>query len=394
MKSISSGLSAMFAGELTTLAVCLKLTRTDSVVIAATNHDQDLSVPDSSSPTIYTTYSSVIGGVDTDVQTSNALNVDTLDQRGVLSVDSINEDDLLAGLFDNSSFECFAVNYSNLAQGRYEMRSGTIGTVTLERDVFIAHLQGMMDALKRQIGLLCNPLCPYNLGDLPFPAPYRGRCTKDLTTFTVTGTLDSVSDDQATLFDSARAEAGPSGGVSITGISNANPGVVSTATDLGLPDYATVTMSGVLGAVWANTTTIIRNPTASSFELPIDTSSTADYPAYTSGGTVTPLGGDSGYFDYGTCTITSGTNAGITREVKSYIPGQWTLQDTFPYTVAGTETYTMVAGCNKTPATCTDKFDNFVNFGGFPFVPGQDKIIQVAQPQSGQTQGGKSGGGK
>jgi hypothetical protein len=51
----------------------------------------------------------------------------------------------------------------------------------------------------------------------------------------------------------------------------------------------------------------------------------------------------------------------------------------FPYTPEVGDTYSVYAGCNKTKATCRDKFDNVVNptsggFGGFDFIPGQDEM--------------------
>lgn len=377
MKTISSGLNTHFGGS-TTLAVLLKMTRTDSVVVAAANHDQNITFNT-------VTYLASAGGTETDVSTTAALNVDNVSQSGILNLDSITENDLHAGLYDNAKISLFAVNYSDLTQGSYSLRDGKIGQVTTERDAFVAELRGLMEALQRQFGIVFTPLCPYNLGDLPFAAQGRGRCTKDLTTFTKTGTLTGVSADQVTLFDTARTEPGPAGGVSITGITTANPGVVTTATPLGLPDFSTVTISGVVGMGNVNTVTVIRNPSGNTFQI-VDTSA---FPSYVSGGTVTPLGADSGYFDYGLLTITSGPNAGRSIEVKAYTPGQWTIQRPFFYPLLGTETYTMVAGCNKTSAVCKAKFSNLVNFGGFRFVPGQDKIIQVAQPQSGQTSGKK-----
>jgi len=380
VKTISSGLAAHFGGD-TTLAVLLKMTRTDSVVVAAANHDQDITFDSID-------YLASAGGTETDVQTTAALSVDNVSQKGILNLDSITDDDLHAGLYDNAAISLFAVNYKDLTQGAYSLRDGKIGQVSTERDEFVAELRGMMEALQRQFGGLYLPMCPYNLGDFPFPAPGRGRCTKDLTAFTVTGMLDSVSADQVTLFDSARTEPGPAGGVAITGITNANPCVVTTATPLGLPDFSTVTMSGIVGPALLNAVTVIRNPSGNTFELAIDTSSTTDYPPYSGGGIVTPLGADSGWFDYGLFTVTSGPNSGTGRgrmEIKSYTPGQIVLQQPFFYPLLGTETYTAIAGCNKTAAVCKAKFDNLLNFGGFPFVPGQDKIIQVAQPQSGQT---------
>jgi uncharacterized phage protein (TIGR02218 family) len=385
VKLIGVALTAHFAGEYTQPATCWKVTLGDGSIKGFTDHDVDLVIGG-------LTYLAASGYNATDVETSNAMNVDNLEITSILDAASITAADLYAGLYDAAPIKIFEVNWSDLTQGSYRLRDGNVGQVTTERDQFIAELQGMMDAFKRSVGRLVTPSCPYNLGDFPFPVNIRGRCGVDLTTFTVTRALTGVSDDQQTLFDSARTEPGPGGGVAITGISNANPGVVTTATDLGLPDYATVTISGVVGATWANMVTVIRNPTSTSFELSIDTSDVPSYAAYVGGGTVTPLGADSGYFDYGLITITSGPNTGLRREVKAYIPGQWTLQNAFPYSLVGTETYSMIAGCNKTVPGC-QKFNSVgswtLRFGGFPFVPGQDKAIQVAQPQPAQSQGKK-----
>ena len=387
MKTISIALDAALGGELIGRAVLLKMTRTDGVIVAAANHDRDIIFDGIA-------YLSKSGGTETDVSTTAALNVDNASQSGVLSLDSITDDDLHAGLYDYAAISLFSVNYKDLTQGSYSLRDGHIGQVTTERNTFVAELRGMMEALQRQFGTLYLPMCPYNLGDFPFAAPGRGRCTVDLSggspdspsiPYTVTGTLTGVAPDQVTLFDTARTEPGPVGGVAITNITNANPAVVTTATPLGLPDFSTVTMSGIVEPSLLNAVTVIRNPSGNTFELAIDTSNTTDYPPYVSGGTVSALGADSGWFAYGLFQVDSGPNAGRRMEIKAYDPGQFMLQQPFFYDLVGDEDYTARVGCNKLSPTCSGKFDNLLNFGGYPFVPGQDKIIQVAQPQSGQT---------
>jgi hypothetical protein len=194
---------------------------------------------------------------------------------------------------------------------------------------------------------------------------------------TVTSSITGVNADRVTLYDTARTEAGPSGGVAITGVSNANPGVVSTATQA-FTEGELVTIAGVIGPASINAVTIVRNPTSTSFELGVDTSDTTDYPAYVSGGTVTPFG-DSGFFDGGVITFTSGLNNGLSMEVKSYVPGQITLALPVPYAVAIGDTYTMRAGCDKSLPTCRDRFFNIKNMRAWPFIPGLDKIVQVGR---------------
>ncbi len=42
----------------------------------------------------------------------------------------------------------------------------------------------------------------------------------------------------------------------------------------------------------------------------------------------------------------------------------------------------LVAGCDKRGQTCRQKFDNFLNFRGFPHIPGEDWL--QAYPRSDQ----------
>ncbi|MFQ8433709.1 phage BR0599 family protein [Amaricoccus sp. W119] len=42
--------------------------------------------------------------------------------------------------------------------------------------------------------------------------------------------------------------------------------------------------------------------------------------------------------------------------------------------------FTLVAGCDKTAATCASKFANIANFRGFPHIPGQDTVLRYAKP--------------
>ncbi len=81
------------------------------------------------------------------------------------------------------------------------------------------------------------------------------------------------------------------------------------------------------------------------------------------------LANASGYFDLGYITFTSGVNSGLKAGVKSYTTGVLTL--TFPLTVAAasSDSFTAFPGCDKTIATCTNKFSNSANFRGYPFIP-------------------------
>ena len=77
-----------------------------------------------------------------------------------------------------------------------------------------------------------------------------------------------------------------------------------------------------------------------------------------------------GYFDLGTVTFTSGTNAGKTYTVKSWTSGGALVPArAFDAAPAVGDTCTLYPGCDKLQATCSGKFANLARFRGFPFVP-------------------------
>lgn len=132
-----------------------------------------------------------------------------------------------------------------------------------------------------------------------------------------------------------------------------------------LPACSNTLYDGICGVSRANYTytgTVGANPTATSFAL---------------SGVIQA----DGFFAQGKVTFTSGENAGQTRSVKSYVGGVITL--TYPlYAVpAQGDGVTAIAGCDKTRATCTNRFNNLSHFRGFPYVPDPSTQYVGAAPQ-------------
>ncbi len=373
MKSVGANLLAHLAAEVATLATCWKITLTDGTVLRFTDHNDDIKYEGQ-------TYLASTGYTATDIADSDALNVDNLEVQGVIEAPSITEEDLRIGRWDNAAFDIFELNYNDLTQGVLTLKTGTLGEVTLNRNQFAAELRGLTQAYTRTIGQLDSPTCRAQLGDT--------RCGVSLTALTVTGTLDSVNADLVTLYDAARTEAGPSGGRTITNI-EAVGGVddaVFVTLNVMANEYFSfgdiVTISGVVGTdiEWVNAITRVGEVFHNGFFIPREQSpwyGTADV-GYTSGGTVSPMI-DSGYFDGGLITFTSGLCDGFSQEVKAFVPGQITLHLPMPYALAAGDTYSMVAGCDKSLDTCRDRFNNVVNFRGEPYLPGIDKVLQTGR---------------
>ncbi len=86
-----------------------------------------------------------------------------------------------------------------------------------------------------------------------------------------------------------------------------------------------------------------------------------------------------GYFDYGLLEWDTGNNANIYSEVKIFTnaDGKIGLEDNTPFSIVVNDTFNVTAGCDKKAGTCKTKFSNILNFGGFPFIPGTDKMFNT-----------------
>jgi uncharacterized phage protein (TIGR02218 family) len=80
--------------------------------------------------------------------------------------------------------------------------------------------------------------------------------------------------------------------------------------------------------------------------------------------------GASTNFAQGTITFLSGVLTGVTATVGSAVNGS-ALNMINPLAAAPApgDAFTVYFGCDHTPATCQNKFGNFANFRGFPYVP-------------------------
>lgn len=74
-------------------------------------------------------------------------------------------------------------------------------------------------------------------------------------------------------------------------------------------------------------------------------------------------------FTLGTVRFTSGANNGVTRSVRFQSGGQFVFALPLTTPPLAGDTFLAWPGCNKMKDTCSSKFNNLVNFRGFPFVP-------------------------
>ena len=89
------------------------------------------------------------------------------------------------------------------------------------------------------------------------------------------------------------------------------------------------------------------------------------------------------WFERGRFAWTSGDNAGSAVEVRSHRRAGSDvvieLWQPAPHAIAAGDGFVVTAGCDKLFATCRARFDNGVNFRGFPHMPGNDFVLTYAR---------------
>ncbi len=99
-----------------------------------------------------------------------------------------------------------------------------------------------------------------------------------------------------------------------------------------------------------------------------------------------------GWFAGGVLWWESGRNAGLSALVRSDILAEGrrivALGAEPAFIPDAGDACVITAGCDRSADTCREKFGNFLNFRGFPHIPGEDWV--VAYPKSGEVHDGSS----
>lgn len=98
-----------------------------------------------------------------------------------------------------------------------------------------------------------------------------------------------------------------------------------------------------------------------------------------------------GWFTHGRLSVLSGAGAGLWAAIKrddSIGDGrEITLWQPIRGAVVTGDLVRLTAGCDKTMGQCQLKFDNLLNFNGFPDIPGEDWMASVPRAAGGNTGG-------
>lgn len=165
MRALSSDFAAHLAGDVTTLATCWRLTRSDGKVFGFTDHDQDLTFGG-------TTYLAASGFSKSEGEAINDLSAPTGDVAGAFSADVITEADLVAGRFDGAEIEVYAVNWQ-APDMHHLLKTQNLGEVKRQSGQFSAELRSRAAKLQLTKGRILSRRCDAAFGD--------SRCGLDMT---------------------------------------------------------------------------------------------------------------------------------------------------------------------------------------------------------------------
>lgn len=176
-RDISADLANHFGQDVTTLAICWKITRKDGEVYAFTSCDEDLVIDG-------ITYKSMNMSETTAFETTGDATVSNMEIDTFLDHDDVTQIDLETGLFDSADVEVCIVNYEDLGQGKLKVLKGEFGEVEIGDDIAKVELRSMAQKLNQKIGRKYTNQCDADLGD--------ARCGVDLSEYEETGTITHV----------------------------------------------------------------------------------------------------------------------------------------------------------------------------------------------------------
>lgn len=194
MKAFTAGLQEHLDTGTTTMAYCWKVTRTDGTIQGYTEHDRDLTFGGQ-------TYLARSGFTSSQLSQKLGLSVDNLDIQGGLNAETINEDDLAAGLYDNAEVEIWWVNWQDTDE-RTLMSKGNFGEVTRGRTSFEVEFRSISHRLQQKQGRVYMKPCDANVGD--------SECKVNLSSaaYTGTGTITALDGRRFTVTGLEGFEAG------------------------------------------------------------------------------------------------------------------------------------------------------------------------------------------
>jgi uncharacterized phage protein (TIGR02218 family) len=198
MKTASDPMKAHLASGNTTLTYLWKVKRTDGIILGFTPLDKDIAYDDGRGDGTIT-YKASTGFTNSAASSKADLSVDNLEVLGFLNSDSISEEDLRAGIYDEADIWIYEVNWNDLTMGHVVIRRGTLGIVKMVAGKFTAELRGLAHKLTTILGASTGPVCRAEFGSglngIDMDSKYL--CMVDVTLYQQLGSVAGVTSARA-----------------------------------------------------------------------------------------------------------------------------------------------------------------------------------------------------
>jgi hypothetical protein len=366
VRTIAPALLASLTKSPRTMATVWLVTRTDGLVFGFTDHD----VPIKYAGVTYATNNAITASA---IEMSSNLSTSNLEVTGILDSTTITKSDLLAKRWDNAQVSIGLIDYTAPSNGVLILNSGLTGEVQLKNGQFVVELRSLAQYMQQNLGEVYSPLCRANLGDV--------RCTVNLAPLTVAGVpVTGLSTDPMFIGASSLTQTGPVvpyTDVNGTKVPTTAPYQLLVTPPTGGAFVSNINVKDQYGYDW---TEVPVGSTITDLEYSVTPEGLYTFDSYDVDREIfINYNYSIGYFAYGSVTFTSGANAGLSMEVRSFAPGAIELILPMPRSVAIGDQFTIVAGCDRTMGTCSGRFANLNNFRGEPYIPGNDILLQAQE---------------
>lgn len=411
MKTIPSALQAdIEAGYIASL---LLVTLADGTVYGYTDHDNPLTVDSQ-------LYTPTVGSATLKLNLTTDASVSNQDVTSIWTP-IISEQAVLEGKYDFAKISVSLASWKNPQYGSVSMFAGRIGKIVYQDKGFTATAFSNMWNLNQNIGIEFTANCRHKFGATQDPQGVAGcnyNASGQIYQGAIVGTIINAvefyvginaqtpatpNSPNAPTLSATPVFPSTSGGVQylaptegapysysvsaiVGGVESPTSPISSIYTTLaiaGPPTFWQSIFQAVLpGNAMGSTITLAWNavPNATAYNiygrfnqtlLATVSGSTLTWTdnGSGSGGTVDPPYGD--FFSQGFLTMTSGQANGLSREVKFCHSGKLQLWLPLERPVAVGDTFNIQVGCVKTASACQYKFNNLINFGGFPGIKPQ-----------------------
>jgi uncharacterized phage protein (TIGR02218 family) len=180
-REISNDLKAHLAGEVLTVATCLRIQAAGGSELFFTDHDAEIGWDAD-------TYTPVAAGDLSSFVQSAGGGVDHMDLEVGYAAAAFTRDALRAGLWDNAEWWSFLINYADTTMGILKLGRGRLGDMEIGEHRARIELCSMSIWLQAPVGRILTPECDATLGD--------SRCKVAIASYTHTGTVASVTDNR------------------------------------------------------------------------------------------------------------------------------------------------------------------------------------------------------